>query len=436
MIEPADNKPQNSADSSAIDSAAPSSIAPSSPAGDASSNALTIEKWVYGGAGLGRKNGQVVMVPFVLPGEQVEIDVTQSKASMLEARAAAWVTRSEVRIEPRCPYFAHCGGCHYQHAPYEFQVQQKVEIVREVLRRVGKVTLDVEVETLSGEPWQYRNRSQFHLSNGKIGYLAAGSHDLVPVDQCPISSPKINDALKVLNELIRSPKFPRFVTELELFTNEEQVMVNVLATENDRHVARSFFEWLEDRIPGTSAGALQYDAGDLKFRVSHGSFFQVNRFLVKALTERAVEGAHGKTALDLYAGVGLFSLPLARQFGACTAVESSTSAARDLVFNAEAYQVKVDVHRMQAEQFLELLKDRPDFVLADPPRSGLGKHVVRHLIRLRPKQLTLVSCDPATLARDLSSLLQSGYRVRRFTVVDLFPQTFHVESVVHLELAD
>lgn len=393
---------------------------------------VKIEKWVYGGSGLGRTDGQVTLVPFVMPGEHVRIEPVKQKTGMVEGRAAEWLERSEARVDPACPFFEKCGGCHYQMAPYDMQVAQKAEILREVLRRVGKIDAPEKIETASGEPWGYRNRSQFHFGDHTVGFKAAGSDKVVDVDKCPISAPLINDALKKLRGLRRDKHFPRFLKEVELFTNGEKTMVNVLSTEQSRGVAKGFFEWLGLQIPGASEGFLNYEAAGETFRVSHKSFFQVNRFLAGEMVRIALEGAEGKTALDLYAGVGLFTIPLARRFEKVTAVESDGSAVRDLEFNAEQRGVKVKALRLQSEQFLENLAVAPDLVLADPPRSGLGKAVVKHLIRLLPPRISLVSCDPATLARDAAVLVGAGYRFEKMTMVDLFPQTYHIETIAHL----
>lgn len=211
-------------------------------------------------------------------------------------------------------------------------------------------------------------------------------------------------------------------------------MVNVLETEQGRGVARGFFEWLGERIPGAADGELFYEACGERFRVSHKSFFQVNRFLIEPLVECALEGAEGEEALDLYAGVGLFTVPLARRLKKVTGVESDGSAARDLEFNLSAAGVAAEARRMQAEQYLEGLTKRPDFVLADPPRAGLGKRVVKELLRLRPPRVHIVSCDPATLARDAAALCGAGYEMEGVVLIDLFPQTYHMETVARLRL--
>jgi 23S rRNA (uracil1939-C5)-methyltransferase len=228
--------------------------------------------------------------------------------------------------------------------------------------------------------------------------------------------------------MLRDQRWPRFVRSLEVFTDERQVQLNVLDTV--RPVARRFFEWCAEEIPGLVAGALDYEG---RFRVSGNSFFQVNRFLPGRLVEAAIDGRSGETAVDLYAGVGLFSLPLAERFGQVTAVESGRAAAADLQFNAErAGLANVAVKQQTAEEFLAAAEKAPDSVLLDPPRSGMGKAVVRRLVELRPPRVIIVSCDPATLARDLAALTAGGFRIDRMTLVDLFPQTFHLETVVEL----
>ncbi len=393
---------------------------------------VNVEKWVYGGRGLGRPDGHVTLVPFTLPGERVRVRAERKRPGFIEAAPVEILTPSPERTAPLCPHFTRCGGCHYQHAGYGFQLAQKREVLRDVLRRVGKLDAPEEIGIVSSEPWEYRNRAQFHLSGGAIGFLEAGSSRLCAIERCPISSPAINHALNALREMIRDRRFPRFVRTIELFTNESEVQVNILAA--DRPVARHFFEWCGEHFPGPAAGWLDYQAAGDTFRVSHRSFFQVNRFLIEKLVSCAIEGAEGETALDLYAGVGLFSLGLARRFGSVAAVERGASAAGDLEFNAARASLEIQVRRGTAEEYLEKLEHAPDFVLADPPRSGLGMEVVRHLLRLRPPRLAVVACDPATLARDLKLLTQGGYQIERLTLLDLFPQTYHIETVVRLRL--
>jgi 23S rRNA (uracil1939-C5)-methyltransferase len=375
---------------------------------------FTIEKLVYGGDGLARLDGRVVLTPYVLPGEIIQAYVERVKSDLFRGKLLQVLSPSPSRISPPCPYFLHCGGCHYQHATPEFQLEQKRSILREVLRRVGKIEYSDEIASIAGEPWAYRNRVQLHIANGAVGYFEQGSHSLCRIGHCTISSPLLNDAIAKLNH-----QAPSVTTTVELFTNETEIQVNVPDQLPDP-VRRS----LESL--GTT-GPIVYNG----FRVSRNSFFQVNRFLIDALVECAVAGATGATALDLYAGVGLFSAQLADRFEHVTAVEASHSAIRDLRHNL---QDRVAIQEAKTEEYLTHVENTPDFVLSDPPRTGLGKEVVRELARIRAPHLAIVSCDPATLARDLQGLLAAGYRIDKITLVDLFPQTFHIETVAHLRL--
>ena len=267
-----------------------------------------------------------------------------------------------------------------------------------------------------------------HVEDGRLGYREARSHRLCAVEECPIASPKLNEAIRALVRMMRDPRWPRFVRSIEVFTDEREVQINVLDT--DRPVARRFFDWCFEEIPGVVPGALDYEG---RFRVSSNSFFQVNRFLTDRLVETVVGDLSGETALDLYAGVGLFSLSLARRFRNVTAIESGGGAVRDLQFNAtRAGLANIHAEQRTAEEFLAGVRQVPDFVLLDPPRAGMGKAVVERLVALRPRRVTIVACDPATLSRDLAGLVGHGFHLQKLTLVDLFPQTFHLETVAEL----
>jgi len=368
---------------------------------------LKIEKLVYGGDGLARSDGRVILMPFVLPGETVRAEIDRVKGDLWRGRAIEILDPASTRAVPGCPYFQRCGGCQYQHIEYPAQLEQKREILRETLQRVGKIEFAGEIGVISGEPWQYRNRVQLHVENGRAGYFGQHSRDLVAIEHCPIASPKLDETIGKLDVPAS--------TAVELFTNETEVQVNVV-----------------DRVPRqvlTALAALGVTtpidyAG---FQVSRNSFFQVNRYLIDQLVECAMGGAQGEWAVDLYAGVGLFAKKLAERFAKVTAVESGASSFRDLVHNFGTGAVNQSV-----EDYLTGLQQRPDFILADPPRAGLGKQVVRDLNRIAAPRLTIVSCDPATLARDLQGLTAERYRIEKVTLVDLFPQTFHLETVVEL----
>jgi 23S rRNA (uracil1939-C5)-methyltransferase len=390
---------------------------------------VTVEKLVYGGDGLARLDGRVVFAPFVLPGELVRVKAQREKPGLIHASTVKILEPAPNRVQAPCTVFGRCGGCHYQHAGYEDQLTTKRAILEEELRRLGKIAPPPEIGVIAGEPWGYRNRVQLRVEKERLGYLEMGSHKLCGIAQCPIASPKLNQVIGVLNDMVRDPKWPRMIHSLELFTDETNVQLNLIET--DRPIAKRFFDWCAEKIDGLVEGALDYNG---QYRVSRGSFFQVNRFLLAQLVGTAVDGAEGDTAFDLYAGVGLFAPALASRFRQVTAVESGSGAVRDLQFNAErAGLTNVHAEARMVEEFLQEQEHPADFVLLDPPRAGLGKGVVRRLVELRPRQLALVACDPATLARDLAGLMAGGYRMVRMTMVDLFPQTYHLEAVVLLE---
>ena len=388
-----------------------------------------MEKLVYGGDGLARLDGRVIFAPFVLPGELVRVKAEREKPGLVHASMLAILEPAASRVAPPCAVFGRCGGCHYQHAAYEGQLAAKRSILEEELRRLGKIEPPAEIEVVAGEPWGYRNRVQLQVQKGRLGYLEMRSHKMCGIAQCPIASPRINQAIETLNRMLHDPRWPRMVRSLELFTDETSVQLNLLET--DRPVAKRFFDWCAENIDGLVEGALDYNR---QFRVSRGSFFQVNRFLLDRLVELAVGDAAGDSAFDLYAGVGLFAPALARRFGQVTAVESGSGAAQDMRFNAErAGLANLRTETRMVEAFLQEVERPADFVLLDPPRAGLGKAVVRRLAELQPRQVALVACDPATLARDLGGLVAAGYRIERMSMVDLFPQTYHLEAIVLLQ---
>ncbi len=396
---------------------------------------LRIEKLVYGGDALARHDGQIVLTPFVLPDELAEVETRPAKGGLLRGSAAKVMEASPHRVQPGCEYFGNCGGCHYQHAAYEYQLQQKQAILRETLKRLGGFEYDAEIKTISAEPWGYRNRIQLHFDQRlRMGFRRAESHELCPIKRCPISSPKLNEVITVLHQAVARREWPDFLRSLEVFTNETDIQLHIV--ESNRPVAARFFTWCAEILPGFVPAALEYNAAGHRFRISRGSFFQVNRYLVDALVDEVVgqvdgEAAQRGTAIDLYAGVGLFSLPLAARFERVIAVERGGTATRDLEWNVSQLDSNVEAIQSATEDYLRGVTTTPDRIMADPPRAGLGKEATEQLLRIEAPRLVIVSCDPATLARDLK-LLQAKYSVERMTLVDLFPQTFHFEAVVHL----
>lgn len=390
---------------------------------------VEIEKLVYGGEGLARINGQVLLAPYVLPGERVMVAPHRANAGLLRGSLLNVLEPAGQRVTPRCEYFADCGGCQYQHADYALQVEQKRLILRETLQRIGGIIYDGDIPVLSANPWHYRNRVQLHFSDGKSGFHKAGSHELSSINHCEISSPALNEAVAALQIAVRRPEWPRFLRSLELFTDEKQLQVNIV--DATRPVAARFFEWCATFLPRLAPGAIDYMAAGHAFRVSRGSFFQINRYLVDTLVDEVLGEAAGGWAADLYAGVGLFSIPLARRFARVDAIERSAPAYRDLEWNASRGAANVRPVRTSAEEFLRELKGAPELIVADPPRAGIGREATEELLRVSPAQLSVVSCDPSTLARDIRKLLER-YRIRRLSLVDLFPQTYHFEVVAHL----
>jgi len=443
---------------------------------------LTIEKLIYGGDGLARLpaespgakdrgQGKAVFVPFVLEGEEVEASLIEEKPGFARAHATEIVKPSTHRIQPQCPYFGACGGCHHQHADYAHQLEIKKAILRETLRRIAKLELQCEIQAHPSPPWNYRNRSRLQIQTQPefaTGYFKYSSHELLPIENCPISSPLINRGIAALWETGRAGK-AEGVREIEFFANADDslMLVELSCAPGARRAAvRAWAEELRAAMPeiagvnafifnhpqkgGTKpllrvgASELSYRTESSTYRVSAGSFFQTNRFLVDELSRIVTGGRSGELALDLYAGVGLFSTALACNFRHIVSVESSQTAASDLQYNlpgsgkvvqatTEQYACGLgDDGRAGNDSVLPDLAGRPDLMVVDPPRSGLGDRVGRALGKVCAPRLTYVSCDPATLARDLLPLLAAGYRVEEVHLVDLFPQTYHLESVVQL----
>ncbi len=419
---------------------------------------LTVEKLVYGGDGLARlPEGKTVFLPFVLPGEEVSATIVQEKSTFSRASVDQVIKPSPYRVQPPCPYFGTCGGCHYQHSGYTAQLENKRAILRETLLRNGKLEWKGEIITHSGEPWNYRNRSRMKVRGGAefaIGYHRMGSHDLLPVKECPISSKLINRVLQQIWELGEAGKVPAGINEIEFFADhaDSKMLLEVYLASGapDMH---DFAAALQSKAPevkgiaffaeNTSAEpgleqpkytvgepVLAYQVGERTFRVSAGSFFQVNRYLIRELVQTVAGDFHGRIALDLYAGVGLFATHLAKRFDQVFAVESAPVSGTDLQANAIKNIVPV---RSTAEGFLpRCINMQPELVVVDPPRAGLGAKATQLLAALRVKRIVYVSCDPATLARDVRTFIEAGYHVEEVHMVDLFPQTFHIESVVRL----
>lgn len=449
---------------------------------------LSIEKLIYGGDGLARTpagaDGRsiAVFVPFVLPGERVEAEIRQEKPGFARGSVAQLIEASPDRVEARCPYFRQCGGCHYQHITYERQLEFKAVILRETLQRIAKIELKSEIRLHASPPWNYRNRTRLRVQTAPefpprtgepgrsgdpgfaLGYFRIGLHEFLSVGECPISSPLLNRVIARLVEL-RGLNCPTAVEEIELFADAADERLLAWAFCRGEAERRDLLRWaekLERELPEISgvtsfssrrrfedeapiepkslaqsgAKAMRYRTRNHEYQVSAGAFFQVNRYLVDELVSVVTGNARGDVALDLYAGVGLFSAALAPSFHHIFAVEASQTSHGDLVQNVPA---NVKAVGARTEDYLRSdyprrspVQKRPELVVLDPPRTGAGKAVVRSLVDLGAPRVRYVSCDPATLARDLAPLLAVGYRIEEAHLFDLFPGTFHIESVMLL----
>jgi len=428
---------------------------------------LSIEKLVYGGDGLAHADGNTVFVPYVMPAEEVRADIKQKRNKLIWARLLEVTSPSPQRQKALCAHFQTCGGCHYQHIPAAEQLRLKKEILRETLSRLGRVTWDGPIIEHSAQPYGYRNRAQWALRDSKplaLGYFLPESSVIVPIDLCPVLSPLLEKTFEQLQNMTRSGHLPEKVLEIEAFVDstDDKIALNVAFERFPKpaaELAAAFRQALpkieslllldqsKDRFELTGAGFLFHEAGGFRFRVSHLSFFQVNRFLVEDLLKTMTSGAKGDVALDLYAGVGFFTLPLAKAFNKVVSVDANLAATRDLYANAESAGVTITSHNEHAEEFLRKTQEKPDFVSLDPPRAGLGAGAAAALAALGAPEIAYLSCDPSTLARDLAVLTGSAkkkdgdvaptvrYEISEMHLFDLFPQTFHIETLVRLRRA-
>jgi 23S rRNA (uracil1939-C5)-methyltransferase len=433
-----------------------------------STRLVEIAKPIYGGAFLARIEGKAVFVPLVLPGEQVRVRVTEDKRGYATAEPEEIVTATPQRIAPHCPHFGACGGCHYQHTDYDTQLALKLAILRETLQR-GGVQPPAEIALLAADStsesgphshqWSYRNRIRLAFdAAGNPGYRGRRSHAVIPITECPISAPILIEAAQAFAEIAR-PLAPAFrPTELALFCNADEtaLLASVLTASPAKLRFDDLAHALHLRIPalqgaelvveGTKAkhaqpprtvahwGAnfLAYRAAGFDYRVDHGAFFQVNRWLVNALVERVTAGHSGTLAWDLFAGVGLFARRLTTSFARVVAVESAPSAVKSLEHNLKG--TTGAAVRAATRDFLRRPRNdgHPDLIVVDPPRTGLGPEISALLAAIAAPKVVYVSCDPATLARDLRILIAHGYAIHSLALADLFPHTFHLETVVHL----
>ncbi|MFP3852894.1 MAG: class I SAM-dependent RNA methyltransferase [Anaerolineales bacterium] len=398
---------------------------------------LTIEGMAYGGEGLGRADdGHLIFVGFCAPGERVRAREVESHKRWGRAELLEVLEASEARVhDPRCIHFGICGGCHYQHIDYQEQLAIKQDILIDQLQRLGGIEDPPVEETIpSPAPWNYRNRLRFHLrEDGQLGFYRADGAEIFPLQECHLPEGPIGElwpqleletveGLEEVEVRVDSAGSPMVILHghgapdmhLEV---ESATSVLWVAPEGSLVLAGDPYSWME--VNGQS------------FRLSPGSFFQTNNAMTATLVDMAMEAAEpsqGQVVFDLYAGVGLFSLFLAEAGAQVIAAEESPAACGDFEVNLDAYD-GISLYEAPVETALAAIQARPETILVDPPRSGLGKKVVQQILGFSPKRIVYVSCDPATLARDSKQLASAGYQLERVTPIDLFPQTYHLESL-------
>lgn len=403
---------------------------------------VTLSHWAYGGEVMGRlPDGRAVFVPYAVTGEVVRIRLTEVKPRFARGEVVAIVEPSPDRVPPRCPHYGRCGGCHYQHLAYPAQLTAKTAIVRDQLQRIGGLAdPPVRPTVPAPQPWNYRNHVQFHLdSEGRLGFQAWRSHEVVPVQECHLPVAAINTVWPHLTfenpvGLSRVHLRADDTGDVLLFLKGRDATPPPVAVEMPLSVVYA---------PEDDPTALQVLAGDSYltyrvkerlFRVSAPAFFQTNLAIAEAIIDHLLEHlplTPATTLLEVYSGVGLFTAFLAPRVGRLLAVEADPLACLDFEVNLDEFD-HVELYEAPAEVALPYLAQRDEYaqvVVVDPPRSGLTGEVLDAIVALGPEIIAYVSCDVATMARDARRLSRKGYRLLRITPFDMFPQTYHIETV-------
>jgi 23S rRNA (uracil1939-C5)-methyltransferase len=413
-----------------------------------------------GGEAMGRDDaGRVVFVPYAIAGEQVVVEIVEAKKNFARARLVEIISPSPARVVPPCPHFSlplsktgegtgmgvGCGGCQWQHIAYDAQLKFKTEIVREQFARIGKIP-DAPVRDTLGmsDPWRYRNNVQFQLdSDGRLCFRAMESHDLVRIDECHIIHPLIDEMFRALE--FEGAEFSGVTLRAGIKTGQKLIMLEGRDDEPpeisvDEPVSIMYQMPGGEVISLVGKDALHDELRGRMFRVSPQSFFQVNTAMAETLidlVERYLAPRAEDVLLDAFGGVGTFGLSFAPRVARVIEIEESKDAVNDAKANAIELS-NVEFYRGRVEEVLPKLKTsfdklRIDLVVADPPRAGIDPVALDAIIAQAPRTIVYVSCDPATLARDARRLVDGGYRLREVQPVDLFPQTYHIESVSWFE---
>ena len=400
---------------------------------------VLLEKFTYGGEAMGRlADGRAVFVPFGLPNERVRIYLTEEKRGFARGEIVEILETSPDRIAPRCKHFTQCGGCHYQNLSYAQQILAKTEVLRDQLQRIGKIqNPPVNPMVASPKEWNYRNHVQFHLAeDGKIGFVNSRGRNVLTISECHLPESGINDFWPSL-QFEANTDVDRLAVragqddELMLVLESQKPETPEFEIEADISVVHVY----EDH-PVVIAGQNHFFINILEkeFRVSAGSFFQVNTDMAEKMVTHLLEKmpvTASSTLLDVYCGVGLFSKFFAAACGRVIGIEESESACEDFALNLDEFE-NVELYEGAAEEILPGLAGQVGDVshmIVDPPRAGLEKFVLDAIINLKPQRIAYVSCDPSTLARDAARLINGGYCLLEVTPFDLFPQTYHIESI-------
>jgi 23S rRNA (uracil1939-C5)-methyltransferase len=384
---------------------------------------VEIERIVPGGAGLAHADGYTLFVTLAAPGDRVRVAVERVRGKVAFATVSEIIEPSPVRVEPPCPYFGRCGGCDFQQLTYEAQLQAKVEIIRDCLRRIARLEAPAEIPiTPSPAVWHYRSRARWQHDPVRqfLGYYELASHRVCDVSECPVVLPEVQTKLSHLRATLATGAFEE-TEEFQAVAGEDGVSLLPPVEAGDEHER---FRVL---------------AGE-RYRFNADCFFQINHALLEPLLNTALKHANdqirGETAVDLYCGVGLFTLPLARRFARVVGVEGNATATEFARLNlADAHLSNAEIKTGNVGDWLARHAESltpVDFVLLDPPRAGADAETLAGILTLRPQRIAYVSCDPATLARDLRTLVAGGYTLDSLAAFDMFPQTHHVETVAHL----
>lgn len=380
---------------------------------------VEVERILPGGVGLAHAEGKTVFVSLAAPGDELRVQVEREQGNVLFASVVEVLTPSPVRVEPPCPYFGRCGGCDFQQLTYEAQLAAKANIIADCLQRIARLDQVPPIAVYpSPNQWRYRVRATWQIDQEKlaIGYYERGSRRVCDVADCAVLMPELQETL----EEVRATEWSEFPPELK--------HLDAVAGENDISLSPPFAEF--------ETNDLNLRVGNEVYQYNAESFFQINPALLPELIEFALRDAGGETALDLYCGVGLFTLPLSRRFAKVVGVEASPVASRFARRNLQQAGL-TNAHVLTATvagwmRANSRTTGGVDFVLLDPPRAGAESAVIKGILDLNPQRISYVSCDPATLARDLKKLIAGGYAIDAVAGFDLFPQTHHVETVVLL----